>query len=125
MPPKASKATADSKSKATKAMPKSSAKATTKTKTRGVEKKKKGMFTSTFGVRGALLTTPSPSDPNAPKRGLSAYMLFANDQRENVREENPGISFGKYGISPHAQDTILIRTTQAKSARSSVTDGRH
>lgn len=34
------------------------------------------------------------SDPNAPKRGLSAYMFFANEQRDNVREENPGISFG-------------------------------
>ena len=33
-------------------------------------------------------------DPNAPKRGLSAYMFFAQDQRDNVREENPGISFG-------------------------------
>jgi hypothetical protein len=33
-------------------------------------------------------------DPNAPKRGLSAYMFFANEQRENVRDENPGISFG-------------------------------
>ena len=39
----------------------------------------------------ALTTT----DPNAPKRGLSAYMFFANDQREKVREENPGIKFGK------------------------------
>ena len=36
-----------------------------------------------------------PSDPNAPKRGLSAYMFFANEQRESVREENPGIAFGK------------------------------
>jgi hypothetical protein len=33
-------------------------------------------------------------DPNAPKRGLSAYMFFANEQRESVREENPGITFG-------------------------------
>jgi HMG (high mobility group) box len=33
-------------------------------------------------------------DPNAPKRGLSAYMFFANEQRENVRDENPGITFG-------------------------------
>ncbi|BDD56939.1 Non-histone chromosomal protein 6 [Monascus purpureus] len=49
---------------------------TRKTKTR-VEKKKK--------------------DPNAPKRGLSAYMFFANEQREKVREENPGISFGQVG----------------------------
>ncbi|KAL8885469.1 MAG: hypothetical protein Q9215_006679 [Flavoplaca cf. flavocitrina] len=36
-------------------------------------------------------------DPNAPKRGLSAYMFFANDNRENVREENAGISFGQVG----------------------------
>ncbi|KAL8660000.1 MAG: hypothetical protein Q9202_006854 [Teloschistes flavicans] len=36
-------------------------------------------------------------DPNAPKRGLSAYMFFANDNRESVREENPGISFGQVG----------------------------
>jgi len=36
-------------------------------------------------------------DPNAPKRGLSAYMFFANEQREKVREENPGIKFGEVG----------------------------
>jgi len=36
-------------------------------------------------------------DPNAPKRGLSAYMFFANDQRDSVREENPGIKFGEVG----------------------------
>ncbi|PVI07327.1 hypothetical protein DM02DRAFT_512695 [Periconia macrospinosa] len=36
-------------------------------------------------------------DPNAPKRGLSAYMFFANDQRDKVREENPGIKFGDVG----------------------------
>ncbi|KAL9130882.1 MAG: hypothetical protein Q9217_001032 [Psora testacea] len=36
-------------------------------------------------------------DPNAPKRGLSAYMFFANENRDSVREENPGISFGQVG----------------------------
>lgn len=25
-------------------------------------------------------------------------MFFANEQRENVREENPGISFGKFDV---------------------------
>lgn len=40
------------------------------------------------------LNLPQPSDPNAPKRGLSAYMFFANDNRDKVREENPGITFG-------------------------------
>lgn len=38
-------------------------------------------------------------DPNAPKRGLSAYMFFANEQREKVREDNPGIKFGKFARS--------------------------
>ncbi|GIK01590.1 non-histone chromosomal protein 6 [Aspergillus viridinutans] len=52
-------------------------KTSTRTKPKRVERKKK--------------------DPNAPKRGLSAYMFFANDNRDKVREENPGISFGQVG----------------------------
>jgi len=72
MPPKAKTTKTDTK---VAAMPKT--KAAAPKKTRGVEKKKK--------------------DPNAPKRGLSAYMFFANEQRENVRDENPGISFGQVG----------------------------
>jgi len=36
-------------------------------------------------------------DPNAPKRGLSAYMFFANENRDKVREDNPGIKFGEVG----------------------------
>jgi hypothetical protein len=31
-----------------------------------------------------------------PKRGLSAYMFFANEQRDKVRDENPGIKFGEF-----------------------------
>lgn len=50
-------------------------------------------------VSSRALPHPFPTltitDPNAPKRGLSAYMFFANDQRDKVREENPGIKFGK------------------------------
>jgi hypothetical protein len=37
----------------------------------------------------------SKKDPNAPKRGLSAYMFFSQDQRSTVKEENPDASFGK------------------------------
>lgn len=36
-------------------------------------------------------------DPNAPKRSLSAYMFFANENRDSVRNENPGITFGQIG----------------------------
>jgi hypothetical protein len=53
-------------------------------------KKKKGECCSHMPQSDTDLT-----DPNAPKRGLSAYMFFANDQRDKVREENPGIKFGK------------------------------
>ncbi|RSL67417.1 hypothetical protein CEP54_003263 [Fusarium duplospermum] len=49
------------------------------------------------GKRGKVTKKRGKKDPNAPKRGLSAYMFFANEQRENVREENPGISFGQVG----------------------------
>jgi len=59
-------------------MPKQKTTSTRKTKTKAAEGKKK-------------------KDPNAPKRGLSAYMFFANDQRDNVREEHPGIAFGQVG----------------------------
>ncbi|KAF7951504.1 hypothetical protein EAE96_006811 [Botrytis aclada] len=37
-------------------------------------------------------------DPNAPKRGMSAYMFFANDHRERVRQEYSQASFGQLGM---------------------------
>ena len=57
-------------------------------------KKKKGQFHSS-PAEVVCRVTPF-LDPNAPKRGLSAYMFFANEQRDNVREEHPGITFGKF-----------------------------
>ncbi|CEG75993.1 Putative Structure-specific recognition protein 1 [Rhizopus microsporus] len=32
-----------------------------------------------------------------PKRGLSAYMFFSQDNREVVKKENPSASFGEIG----------------------------
>lgn len=29
-------------------------------------------------------------DPNAPKRAVSAYFLFAADKRESIKQANPG-----------------------------------
>ncbi|KFZ24695.1 hypothetical protein V502_00833 [Pseudogymnoascus sp. VKM F-4520 (FW-2644)] len=43
---------------------------------------------------------PSQARPpylNAPIRDLSAYMFFAKEQRDSVRDENPGITFGQIG----------------------------
>ena len=73
-------------------------KATRKTKAKAVAdggKKKKGELSHYLNpLLLNLSRLKHHLDPNAPKRGLSAYMFFANEQRDNVREENPGISFG-------------------------------
>ena len=42
-------------------------------------------------------------DPNAPKRGLSAFMFYSTAQREAVKANNPGISFGEIGKRLGAQ----------------------
>ncbi|KAG8855476.1 Non-histone chromosomal protein 6 [Serendipita sp. 411] len=34
-------------------------------------------------------------DPHAPKKALSPYMFFTQEWREKIKEENPGIGFGK------------------------------
>jgi len=35
-----------------------------------------------------------PKDPNAPKKAMSSFMLFSTGIRPQVKEENPGLSFG-------------------------------
>jgi len=36
-------------------------------------------------------------DPNEPKKGLSAYMFFSQDQRTKIQAENPEAGFGEIG----------------------------
>ncbi len=36
----------------------------------------------------------SKKDPNAPKRSLSAFMLFSQEKRATVKAENPDATFG-------------------------------
>jgi hypothetical protein len=36
-------------------------------------------------------------DPNAPKKNMSAYMFFANDNRSKIKEKHPGATFGELG----------------------------
>ena len=67
---------------------------TRKVKSRAPEGKKKKGKPTTSRVADTKFSLTYRTDPNAPKRGLSAYMFFANEQRDNVREENPGITFG-------------------------------
>lgn len=37
--------------------------------------------------------TKRKKDKNAPKRPASAYMLWFNENREQIKEGNPGIAF--------------------------------
>ncbi|VDC02285.1 unnamed protein product [Peniophora sp. CBMAI 1063] len=41
--------------------------------------------------------TRAKKDKNAPKRGLSAYMFFSQDHREQVKKDHPDASFGELG----------------------------
>ncbi|KAL1916519.1 uncharacterized protein VTP21DRAFT_5710 [Calcarisporiella thermophila] len=42
-------------------------------------------------------TKKRKKDPNAPKRPLSAYMLFSQEKRKQVLEENPDVKFTEVG----------------------------
>ena len=42
-------------------------------------------------------TTKKKKDPNAPKRPLSSYMIFAGETRASIVAENPGASIGEVG----------------------------
>ncbi|KAF9264535.1 hypothetical protein L218DRAFT_862558, partial [Marasmius fiardii PR-910] len=41
--------------------------------------------------------TKAKKDTKTTKRPLSAYMLFSQDWRERIKEENPEASFGEIG----------------------------
>eukprot|EP00934_Nitzschia_sp_Nitz4_P002411 Nitzschia sp. Nitz4//scaffold322_size40381//30221//31240//NITZ4_007566-RA/size40381-processed-gene-0.26-mRNA-1//-1//CDS//3329547845//2406//frame0 len=63
-------------------------------------------------------------DTNAPKRNLSAYLLYQNAMREQFKRENPGMTFGqlaKYtshmykNLTPEEKATWESRAVQDKS----------
>jgi len=63
-------------------------------------------------------------DPNAPKRNLSAYLLYQNGMREQFKTENPGMTFGqlaKYtshmykNLTPDEKATWEARAQQDKT----------
>lgn len=52
---------------------------------------KKSEKSSSSSTRKA---TRAKKDPTKPKRALSAYVLFAQETRNQVKEENPEAGFG-------------------------------
>lgn len=63
-------------------------------------------------------------DVNAPKRNMSAYLLYQNGMREQFKRENPGMTFGqlaKYtshmykNLTPEEKATWVARSEQDKA----------
>ena len=52
-------------------------------------------------------------DPNAPKKALSAFMIFSTQNRTRVKDENPSATFGillllYYSLQSHYSLTLLL-----------------
>eukprot|EP00548_Thalassiothrix_antarctica_P006830 CAMPEP_0194140100 /NCGR_PEP_ID=MMETSP0152-20130528/9698_1 /TAXON_ID=1049557 /ORGANISM="Thalassiothrix antarctica, Strain L6-D1" /LENGTH=338 /DNA_ID=CAMNT_0038838219 /DNA_START=5 /DNA_END=1021 /DNA_ORIENTATION=+ len=63
-------------------------------------------------------------DSNAPKRNMSAYLLYQNGMRSQFRKENPGMTFGQLAkytsamykcLTPTEKDTWNDRAAQDKA----------
>ncbi|EIE21134.1 SSrecog-domain-containing protein [Coccomyxa subellipsoidea C-169] len=53
-------------------------------------------------------------DPNAPKKALSAFMFFSSAKRDEVKKENPDISFGEVGKALGDKWKNISATEKAK-----------
>jgi len=64
-------------------------------------------------------------DPNAPKRNLSAYLLYQNAMRDQFKAMNPGMTFGQlakytsamYSEMPPAEKEAWVARAEADKAR--------
>jgi hypothetical protein len=65
------------------------------------EAEKKSVFMSTVAfelpVSSGGAKAKKVKDPNAPKKGMSAFMVFSNEHRNKIKAENPESSFGEIG----------------------------
>ena len=67
----------------------------------------------------------TPRDPNAPKRSMSAYLLYQNAMREQFKALNPGMTFGQlakytsamYAEMPPQEKGAWVARAEADKAR--------
>mmetsp|Transcript_5836 Transcript_5836/g.8878 ORF Transcript_5836/g.8878 Transcript_5836/m.8878 type:complete len:397 (-) Transcript_5836:219-1409(-) len=67
----------------------------------------------------------SPRDPGAPKRNMSAYLLYQNAMRDQFKALNPGMTFGQlakytsamYAEMPPAEKEAWMARAEADKAR--------
>jgi len=65
---------------------------------KAVEKyRKTGAYKAFLQLKKAKKFGKKPKDKNAPKRPSTSFFIFANEIRDEVREENPDASIGEVG----------------------------
>lgn len=72
------------------------------------------------------MTKKSYRDPGAPKRNLSAYLLYQHGMREQFRAQNPGMTFGqlaKYTSAMYAE--MPVAEKEAWQARAEADKARY
>jgi high mobility group protein B2 len=88
----------------------------------GYDAKGDAVMTFTSG-KGGRRGKPE-RDSNAPKRNMSAYLLYQNAMRDQFRRENPGMTFGQLAkytsamykcLTPEEKSTWEARAGQDKS----------
>ncbi len=58
-----------------------------------------GNLLITYGNLSPSSLRKKYKDPNAPKRANTAYVLFTNEYRPKIMEDNPGIKFIDLGMT--------------------------
>jgi len=61
-------------------------------------------------------------DPNAPKRAMTSYLFFSAANREKIKAENPGVTFGQIGKLLGAQYKALSDDEKAKYVKLATAD---
>jgi len=97
------------------------AKASKRGKSKSASPKKAGKSKSPKGTKGGKKAKKA-KDPNAPKRPLSAFMLFAGDRRGDVKKAHPdwgvpdiGRELGRLWKSASASDKKKFEDAAAKA----------
>ncbi|CAM6098873.1 unnamed protein product [Calypogeia fissa] len=63
-------------------------------------------------------------DKKRPKRALGPYMYFCKDQRKDIQDQNPNMSFGDIGRVLGSQWSRLNEKEKQKYVRKAQTDKR-
>ena len=61
-------------------------------------------------------------DPNAPKRGMSAFMFYSVDRRPQLKTQNPDWGFGEFGKAIGAEWGQMNEKQKAKYTKKAEKD---